>query len=124
MPVFFGGGIRGGGGMLVVPHRIAAGQRFGLGSGPAGHNVEPSGRVLPPGLGHKVLVTELKWLRVLFKEKFNFSVCAMLANVSSLTNNTLASSEAASIIKKAGCLHMFCGLGLVFKGLTWVRTWF
>lgn len=33
-----------------------------------------------------------------------FSVCAMLANVSPLTNNT--SCEAASIIKKAGLLHM------------------
>lgn len=28
------------GGMLVVPHRVAAGQRFGLGSGPVGHDVE------------------------------------------------------------------------------------
>lgn len=44
-----------------------------------------------------------------------FSICAVLANVSPLTNNT--SCEAASIIKKAGLLHMLCGLGLVFKGL-------
>lgn len=33
-----------------------------------------------------------------------FSICAVLANVSPLTNNT--SCEAASIIKKAGLLHM------------------
>lgn len=38
-----------------------------------------------------------------------FSVCAVLANVSSLTNNT--SCEAASIIKKPACCT--CSVGWV-----------
>lgn len=42
---------------------------------------------------HEWFISELKWLRVF--------VCAMLANVSSLTNNTLTSSEAVSILKKS-----------------------
>lgn len=35
--LFFPG--EGGGEMLVAPHRVAAGQRFGLGSGPVGQDV-------------------------------------------------------------------------------------
>lgn len=63
------------------------------------------------------VLNELMWLRVF--------VCAMLAHVSSLTNNTLTSSEAVSIIKNAGLLHMYCGLALVFKGLSlvWMVYW-
>lgn len=90
--------------MLVAPHRVAAGQRFGLGSGPVGQDV--------------VLLVDYKSFTTVtisglcsgigcfnrFKVAPLFSVCAVLANVSSLTNNT--SCEAASIIKKAGLLHM------------------
>ena len=98
-------------GLLVVPHRVEARSVTGLGSGPpplsplppVGHEDESGWRtfsllLLFCFLSHyfdfrQPLVAwreaglnlpELKWLLVV--------VCAMLANVSSLTNNTLTSS--------------------------------
>lgn len=93
--------------MLVAPHRVAAGQRFGLGSGPCGSGCSASGRLeeflycywqqFASGNGVVFFLIGAKVAPL-------FSVCAVLANVSPLTNNT--SCEAASIIKKAGLLHM------------------
>lgn len=94
--------------MLVAPHRVAAGQRFGLGSGPAGQDV-----VLL--VDHKsfttVTISSLCSGIGCFGTKVAplFSVCAVLANVSSLTNNT--SCEAASIIKMPACCT--CSVGWV-----------
>lgn len=105
-PIFPRGG--GGGEMLVAPHRVAAGQRFGLGSGPCGSGCSASGRLeeflfcswQQFAFGNRVVFFFLIGAKVAPL----FSVCAVLANVSPLTNNT--SCEAASIIKKAGLLHM------------------